>query len=356
MRREMGMTGDKETGARMSAELGIVVIGRNEGKRLVGCLASAPTEIRCRVYVDSGSTDDSAQSARQLGFPVVALDSSRPFSAARARNAGAKFLLASHPGLSFIQFVDGDCELRDGWLELAMRFLAQHADVAMVCGRRRERRPSASVYNFLCDLEWDTPIGEALSCGGDSMARADAFHAVGGFNEGLIAGEEPELCLRLREAGWSIWRLDAEMTLHDAALTRFGQWWRRSIRGGHGMAQVVALHWRKPAAIWKKSLVSAMVWGLLAPTLIFGLALRWPIALVGLLIYPAQIARIAITTASTAHRSWTYAVFIILTKFAEVRGAANYALHVVSRRAPKLIEYKGAQVADHAAGVSANQP
>ena len=36
--------------------------------------------------------------------------------------------------------------------------------------------------------------------------RVEAFEAVGGYRAQLIAGEEPELCVRLREIGWKIWR------------------------------------------------------------------------------------------------------------------------------------------------------
>ena len=43
--------------------------------------------------------------------------------------------------------------------------------------------------------------------------------AVGGFRDDLIAGEEPELCVRLRAAGWRIWRLlESDMAFHDAAM------------------------------------------------------------------------------------------------------------------------------------------
>ena len=77
--------------------------------------------------------------------------------------------------------------------------------------------PEASVYNRLCDFEWDTPVGDAEACGGDFLARAAAFGSVGGFDERMIAGEEPELCYRLRRGGWRIHRADHAMTLHDAA-------------------------------------------------------------------------------------------------------------------------------------------
>ncbi|MFP3526346.1 hypothetical protein SB912_28065, partial [Pantoea sp. SIMBA_072] len=90
-------------------------------------------------------------------------------------------------------------------LATAQAFLDHHPEVAVVCGRRRERFPERSVYNLLCDLEWDTPIGEAKACGGDALMRADAFAGAGGFRADLIAGEEPELCVRLRGNGWKVW-------------------------------------------------------------------------------------------------------------------------------------------------------
>ena len=195
-----------------------VAIGRNEGERLRRCLASMQGRVGRIVYVDSGSTDGSLDAAAAAGAQVVSLDLALPFTAARARNEG--FALLGHEAPAYVQFVDGDCELQPGWLETASAFLDNHPDVAAVCGRRRERHPGQSLYNRLIDCEWDTPVGETRACGGDVLMRRDAFRAVGGFDPALIAGEEPELCVRLRAAGWRIWRLDAEMTLHDAAITR----------------------------------------------------------------------------------------------------------------------------------------
>ena len=173
---------------------------------------------------------------KSLGVEVVQLDLSIPFTAARARNEGVARLLQINPQVEFVQFVDGDCEVAPQWLEKAYTVISEQPEVAVVCGRRRERYPEQSVYNLLCDLEWDTPIGETKECGGDSMMRVAAFEQVKGFNPSLIAGEEPELCLRLRQQGWKILRIDAEMTLHDAQITRFSQWWRRSLRSGYAYA------------------------------------------------------------------------------------------------------------------------
>ena len=163
--------------------IGLVAIGRNEGQRLHQCLASA-MGVNLIVYVDSGSTDNSVDLARELGVEVVNLDLSFPFTAARARNAGLEHLLQVCPDTEFVQFVDGDCEIVPGWLDLAQQTLSTQPDTAVVCGRRRERFPDLTVYNLLCDLEWDTPIGETKACGGDAMMRVTAFQPVGGFNPG----------------------------------------------------------------------------------------------------------------------------------------------------------------------------
>jgi len=179
------------TPARADAALGfgVIAIGRNEGERLRLCLASAFGAAERVIYVDSGSTDGSVELARKLGADVVNLDLRRPFTAARARNAGWQRLLESAPTVEAIQFVDGDCEIVAGWLERAAAELAANEKLAVVCGRRRERFPGASVYNRLCDMEWNLPSGDIGFCGGDAMMRVAALKQVGGYNPSLIAGE-----------------------------------------------------------------------------------------------------------------------------------------------------------------------
>lgn len=174
-----------------------IVIGRNEGERLRACLTSVQSEIARVIYVDSGSDDGSQALAEAVGVELVNLPMHLPFTAARARNAGfAKAAAIACP--SYVQFIDGDCILQPGWIETASRFLTSTPNCAVVCGRRRERFPEISIYNRLMDAEWDTPPGRTKACGGDAMVRASAFAEVDGFNAALIAGEEPELCVRLR--------------------------------------------------------------------------------------------------------------------------------------------------------------
>lgn len=325
--------------------IGLVAIGRNEGERLRQCLHSVVGKVAQVVYVDSGSTDGSVEFARSLGVEVVELDLSTPFTAARARNAGFARLLEANAEIKFVQFVDGDCEVVEGWLDEALAQLDAHPDVAVVCGRRRERFPQATIYNQLCDIEWDTPVGEATACGGDSMMRVAAFQQVEGFNPTMIAGEEPELCVRLRQNNWKILRLDAEMTRHDAQMTRFGQWWKRSQRAGHAYAEGSWLHGREPERHWVKESRSIWLWGLIVPLLALGLVLPTRgLSLVLLAAYPLMMYRIyryyMQQQKLKAKDAWTYALSCVLGKFPQVQGQIQFHLGRLLGRRQDLIEYK----------------
>lgn len=316
-------------------EVDAVVIGRNEGARLVACLASLRGQVRRVVYVDSGSTDGSVEVAQGAGAEVVALDMTRPFTAARARNAG----LARLEGEGFVQLLDGDCELRPGWIAAALRAFADHPRAVVVCGRRRERHPETSVYNRLCDREWDTPVGQAAACGGDALMRLPALRAAGGYREDLIAGEEPELCLRLRRAGGEVWRIDAEMTLHDAGMTRFPQWWRRSRRAGHAFAEGAALHGAGPERHWVAETRRALLWGLGVPLAAVAGVIH-PVGGLILLAWPLQMLRLAWRWRGEGRAGAEAAVFTVLGKLPEALGVLDYRLNRLRGRRRGLIEYK----------------
>jgi glycosyltransferase involved in cell wall biosynthesis len=320
---------------------GAVAIGRNEGERLRRCLESVRADASSTVYVDSGSRDASVALARGLGVHVVELDMRLPFTAARARNAGFAHLIEIAPTIEFVQFVDGDCEVVAGWMTQAAAFLCAQHEVAVVCGRRRERFPDRSVFNRLCDLEWDTPCGEAKACGGDALMRRDAFDAAGGFRDDLIAGEEPELCVRLRAAGSRIWRLDAEMTLHDAAITRFGQWWKRTLRGGYAFAEGSLLHGAPPERHWVAESRRAWLWGLGIPLLtLLAIPLFGAYAATLLLVYPLQWLRLATANNTSANYRGLRALFLILSKFPEAVGQLTYFYRRLLGARGRLIEYK----------------
>ncbi|MGR3501871.1 glycosyltransferase [Pseudaestuariivita sp.] len=320
-------------------KLGLVLIGRNEGERLVRSLQSVAGLGHPVVYVDSGSRDDSVPVARSMGADVIELDPATPFTAARARGEGAELLLVTHD-VDVIQFIDGDCAVVEGWLDAGREALAEDPDLGLVTGWRSEIAPDASVYNALCHHEWRRPAGEIETCGGDMKVRVSAYRAAGGWRPDVIAAEDDEFCQRLRKAGWTLRRLPVEMTRHDAAMTRFGQWWQRAVRSGHGFAQVGDLHpdffTRERKRVW--------LYGAALPVVILlGLLISAWLVLLGLAGYAYNYARTwqglvrdGMPSGQAAH----HAVFITLSKIPNMIGLATYHLRKRRGAAMRIIEYK----------------
>ena len=326
-------------------QVGVVIIGRNEGLRLVKCFDSIQDKVKEIVYVDSGSTDDSVATSIGRGIHTIELDMAIPFTAARARNEGFNRLTQLHPDLKYVQFVDGDCEVVGGWLNSAVQFLEKSDRVAVVCGRLRERFPAASVYNMLCDIEWDTPVGEAKACGGVAMMRVKAFENLNGYRDDLIAGEEPELCFRLREIGWEIWRLDVEMALHDAAMTEFGQWWMRSLRSGYAYANIASIHYASSENIYQKETLSILFWGFLLP-LLFASGVFFAHPLSGLIAISYAYFYIKIYLYGRneldikSDKAFYYAASIVVGKMPHAYGILKYFYKKMTKKKPLIIEYK----------------
>jgi len=323
--------------SKIRADITVVVIGRNEGERLHRCLESVRNQIDCVVYVDSASIDGSVELAGSMGAHVVELDASAPLTAARARNAGFAFVVESVADAEYVQFVDGDCEVAPGWLEQAAEFLDEHSEYGLVCGRLRERHPEASIYNRLCDLEWDRPAGDIDCCGGIFMVRVAAFVEAGGFDVALRAGEEPELCHRLRQHGWQLHRLDCDMALHDAAMTRFSQWWHRSVRCGEGYA-TICRSGSRTGRLYRRQRASALLWavclpgvGLAALAASFWLPWLWLISLLALTALGAQgwrIFRQRRQCGTPPAPSALYATFCLLAKWPQAWGILRKSVAV----------------------------
>ncbi|MDY6936728.1 MAG: glycosyltransferase [Cyanobacteriota bacterium] len=324
--------------------MGLVAIGRNEGDRLRKCLESVVDRVDRVVYVDSGSTDGSIEMARSLGVDVVELDLTIPFTAARARNAGFIHLQNVVPDLEFVQFVDGDCEVVEGWIDRAVAELTAKPEAAVVCGRRRESFPDQSIYNRLCDLEWDTPVGETKACGGDAMMRVEALMQVEGFNPSLIAGEEPELCVRLRQNDWKIFRLDAEMTRHDARMMHFSQWWKRMFRAGYAYAEGAWLHGSPPERHWVKETKSIWLWGFIIPAI--ALVMAWPtqgwslLLLAGYPVLAYRVTRYMETIGKPKADATLYGIFCAIGKFPNLFGQFKFHINRLLKKQGSIIEYK----------------
>lgn len=326
--------------------IGIVVIGRNEGERLQGCLDSLRGAGCPVVYVDSGSHDGSAQRARAQCERVVELDPARPFSAARARNEGYTALLSARPQLAFVQFIDGDCVLLPGWLDAAARAMDADAMRAIVVGPLHERAPEASVYNRLCALEWKSPAGDLRNfgaLGGIMLVRTEVFARLAGFNEQVIAGEDSEFGVRVGAAGLKITKIDTAMATHDADMQRFGQWWARAVRSGHAIGQRFSLNGRGALRDCARERRSVLVWGIALPAAIVLLApftggasllLALGYGVLGL-----RIARYRLAQGDSRADAALYARFTVLGRFAETVGFLKFQLNRLAGRY-RIIEYK----------------
>ncbi|HEY9127955.1 MAG TPA: glycosyltransferase [Acidobacteriaceae bacterium] len=278
------MREESATTAAESPTLSVVIIGRNEGERLERCILSAQGIAGWKamelLYVDSGSTDGSRERAAYLGATVLPLPPGT-FTAARARNLGWRQARGE-----YVLFLDGDTILNEAFPLYALEELEKNPTNSAAWGHRREICPCLSVYVRVLDMDWVFAPGETLYFGGDVLVRRAALEAVNGFDEKLIAGEEPEMCRRMRTLGWHIQHIDVPMTLHDLAITRFSQYWRRSQRAGYAFAAVSERFKRTPEPFWldevRRNLVRGLFW-LLSPALVLALSAAffslWPVTI-----------------------------------------------------------------------------
>ena len=325
---------------------GIVVIGRNEGERLIACLESVRGAGACTVYVDSGSHDGSVERARPRCDCVVALDPARPFSAARARNEGFAALRAARPDIAYVQFLDGDCTLLPDWLAAAEQAMDADPARAVVVGALQERQPEASVYNRLCALEWKSPAGDLSNfgaLGGIMLVRATVFVQLGGFNTQVIAGEDSEFGVRVAMAGFKVTKIAVDMATHDADIQRFTQWWRRAVRGGHAIGQRFSLHGRGAMRDCARERRSVLVWGFALPATMLALApATHGLSLLlagGYIVLGQRIARYRRRLGDSGAEARLYARFIVIGKFAEAWGLLKFYVNNMAGRF-RIIEYK----------------
>lgn len=320
-------------------DIAVISIGRNEGERLRRGLESVANKGLRVVYVDSGSTDDSLVIAKAAGAEIVELDMSAPFSAARARNAGAERAITLEPKPKYLQFIDGDCAVADGWLDTAREFLDANDDVVLVTGWRQELFRDASVYNEMCDVEWHRPAGDIEECGGDLMVRSSAHLDIGGYNPVVIAGEDIDYCLRLGGLGRRV-LIPQVMTHHDVAMTSFGQWWRRAVRAGHSYAHINDLH----AGRSRRELLRAVVYGFALPIAAIVCLFGWPLGLIPIgAVYALSYIKTVLGLRQNGQplsEALSHSIFLTMSKAPNFIGMVTYYRRRSSRSKMEIIEYK----------------
>lgn len=330
------------------SDISVVVIGRNEGDRLARCLASvAAADWQGRVhevlYVDSNSTDGSPARAAAAGARVLGIGAARP-CAAVGRNLGWR---AARGAL--ILFLDGDTVLDPAFVGRAQAVLAREPKVIAVWGNRRELDPGQSVYTRVLDLDWVFAPGRVDYFGGDVLVRRQALADVGGFDDAQVAGEEPELCRRLRARGGEIEHLDVPMTGHDLAITTLAAYWRRAERAGLAYAQVSARFADSDDPLWQAEARRNRLHG--------ALVLAMPLVLVAVLVLQPGVALllawlVVAVIGRSARRcqwkcpgdpglAWCYALHSHLQQVPILVGQWRWWRLLRRHEAPSLMEYKG---------------
>lgn len=256
----------------------IVLIGLNVERFLPDCLGSVrdanwPHDLLERLYVDSGSTDRSLEIvSREPGWQVLTLGDPNP-SVAKGRNLGI-----STANGKYVQLLDADMLLDEGWLMRATAILERDPRIAAAFGRTRERFPRRNLYHGLRDSIWSMhPLGFSDRLPGACLLRRDAVRTCGLHLTRLRGFEDVELSQRLRRSGYVLMGVPETMCLHDSNMSSFGQYWRSNVRGGQGNYDILRStsgldqlrFWRelRRSAIWPVVLALSILVG--------GLAGRW---------------------------------------------------------------------------------
>lgn len=308
-------------------KIGIVVIGRNEARILENCLKAVIRENVPVIYADSASEDNSVAIAHNCGVPVVKLDKQTPLSPARGRNEGYQYLLQHHPDIEFIQFIDGDCVLIQGWLDIALQTMNNMPEVGILCGEVSEENPNGSIYKRLAALEWNQPAGEIKVCGGIFMTRKKALQDVNGFNTTIRAGEDDDICLRSHEQGWKIWRIKNPMAQHHIRIENFWDLWTRAKRSGYAFQGAAFLHRGLKEWHYVRDNLSNYLFGGLIPLIaIVGIPWTHGLSLFLLFAYPALWLRIYLRHRENLGNddARLYASFCVFAKFPGFLGAIEF--------------------------------
>jgi len=331
----------------MKPLISVVIIGRNEGQRLQRCLESVraietnalDAEI---IYVDSGSKDNSMHLAHWMGAQVIALSEGR-CSAALARNHGWRAAKGE-----WILFLDGDTIVHPNFPERALA-AARAGKTGVVWGHRRELYPEANFYHRVLDLDWVYAPGISEFCGGDALMLREALEKVQGFNDQLIAGEEPELCSRLRAKGYEVLHIDVPMTKHDLAINSFSQYWKRATRAGYAYAKL-AWETRNTAVpmwtseTWRNALRVAVLVSILIGSLGIAILLqKWAFALLPIVVFSLLVVRSAIKASWKSSNLLTllcYGIHSHMQQIPILFGQFSFWADMATTRRRELIEYK----------------
>jgi glycosyltransferase involved in cell wall biosynthesis len=253
----------EERGAGLD-DLTVLICTHNKADRLDRTLESVadqllPRDFRWEVLVVANRcTDRTAEVVRRWGeggrIPRLRYVTERRLGIAPARKRG---LRESRGRL--VAMVDDDCLLAPDWSAAALRFAEDH--------------PRAGVFGGRNELLWEAPPTRIAELYGESLARQDlgpdprlmpvkdwrmpagagmvlrreAWIDSGWLEHGALrargprslgAGEDAEIALRIRRAGWQVWYAPGMRLRHVIPPERMELAYLRRLHRGFGRAEV----------------------------------------------------------------------------------------------------------------------
>ncbi len=154
------------------------------------------------LVVDNGSTDDSAQVAREWGARVITETRRGP---AHARNRG----IQASEG-DWIAFIDSDCVAHPDWLERLLRPTLDTPAPGFCAGALLPGSLDTSLERYIaargimdperCMKQDDFSFPFAMTA--NAFFSRKALELAGGFDPSLRVGEDADLCWRIAWAGF----------------------------------------------------------------------------------------------------------------------------------------------------------
>jgi len=207
-------------------DLSIIIVNHNTADMLVRCLHSIRSQSGYNpevILVDNASQDNSLEVAKGFLPWLKVIANNRNLGFARANNQALKISRGQ-----YIYFLNPDTELRGGVFGAIMGFMESNPEVGL--GGTRILNPDGSSQSSVerrypgerhSRGELSGLKGEIAWVSGASMiARRSVMREVMGFDERFfLYGEDLDLCLAVRNAGWTIGYIPEALVVHWGGLS-----------------------------------------------------------------------------------------------------------------------------------------
>ena len=201
---------------------------------LVAMASYGNTEL---IVIDNGSTDGSYEVLLNEYGRYARILQIRDITVAALRNRGAALAQGE-----FLSFIDSDCVVGPDYFQQALHVLRTRADAT---GAKYELPTSPhwiekTWYNI--HARSHDGFVNYLN-GGNFLVRRQAFQAVNGFDETLIATEDSELCQRLNQSGFKVFEAHAVRSIHLGGDKNLRVFFRKTAWRSMGMLGMLKHSW-----------------------------------------------------------------------------------------------------------------